>query len=286
MAYLADMRRELREKYEKLKANPRTKASSNPSNREELCRATEHCKAVTPYGTVEGRKTSLGREVNRLVTVEDLQKIAEKSKVEPSRYTEAISFSTCPTQTYGGKVRLVFDAERLRDKLEPVCYITPDGEANKIEKGIDEEAMEEAAKKREWAYHYVRAKYAVSPDIYARECQYEARESIPLERNLKRVEYWIGGVKPGDFNVGCERIHPHVAGAYSRPEDYLEHIQRAKRIAEKLGVPFEVKSCFNKLRAGWYIAIELNEENLRKFAEGEIPPSKPEKEIPETCVCS
>ena len=271
---LDDMRRELRGKYEFLSSNP---------NRD-LCKATEPCRAVTPYGTAEGKRSSLGDEVNRLVTVDDLNRIAEKGEIEPRKYTEAVSFSTCPTQTYGGKVRLVFKSEKL--KLEPMCYISRDHEANEIEAGMDQEALAEEAKGREWGTNYVRAKYAVSPDVYAAECQYEARESVPLERNLKRVEYWIGGIKPADFNAGCENFHPHVAGLYSRPEDYLEQIRRTKRIAKRLGVPFEVKSCFNKLRAGWYRAIELNEENLRKFTEGEIPPSEPEKEIPETCICS
>ena len=276
MTTLNDMRRELRRKYEFLSSNPYR----------DVCKATEHCKAVTPYGTAEGKKSTLGDEVNRLVTVDDFDRIAEKGEIEPSRYTEAVSLSTCPTQTYGGKVRLVLHSERIKDKLIPMCYISRDHEANEIEAGMDEEALAEEAKGREWGTNYVRAKYAVSPDVYSAECQCEARERVPLERNLKRIEYWIGGIKPQDFNVGCENFHPHVAGLYSRPEDYLEQIRRTKRIAEKLGVPFEVKSCFNKVRAGWYTAIELNEENLRRFAEGEIPPSKPEKEIPETCVCS
>ena len=274
MTSLEEMRRELREKYERLRV------SSNPNR---LCKATEPCKAVTPYGTVEGKKSTLGDEVNRLVTVEDFDRIAEKGEIEPSRYTEAVSLTTCPTQTYGGKVRLVLHSETMKDKLIPMCYIPFDTE---VEKRMEDEAHKLAREGKEWTYNYVRAKYAISPDIYARESQYETREPVSLKENLKRVEYWIGGVKPGDFNVGCERLHPHIAGPYSTPEDYLDHIQRAKGIAEKLGVPFEVKSCFNKLRAGWYTAIELNEENLRKFAEGEIPSSKPEKEISETCRCS
>ena len=275
MTSLEDMRRQLREKYEFLRASSNSKT--------DVCKATEPCRAVTPYGTAEGKKSSLGNEVNRLVTVEDFDGIAKKGEIEPSRYTEVVSLSTCPTQTYGGKVRLVLDSEGIKDKLIPTCYIPFDTE---VERGMEDEAHRLAKEGKEWTYNYVRAKYAISPDIYDAECQYEAREPISLKETLKRVEYWIGGIKPQDFNVGCERLHPHIAGPYSTAQDYLDHIQRAKRIAENLSVPFEVKSCFSKLRASWYTAIELNEENLRKFAAGEVPPSKPEKEIPEICRCS
>ncbi|MHC1628266.1 MAG: hypothetical protein ACXQTI_05505 [Candidatus Nezhaarchaeales archaeon] len=253
---------------------------------EKLCKATEKCVAKTPYNTAEGKKCSLGPDVNRLMSVEDLERAVEKGEIEPSKYTKAISFSSCPTQTFGGSVRLILDTEKIKDKLEPMCYLRYEKpEEKKILNEMDREALRLIEKRVESPLNYVRAKYAVSPDIYERECEYQSREPIKLKDSLKKIEYWIGGVKTGDINIGCERLIPHVAGLYARPEEYVQEIQRVKRVAEKLGVPFEVKSCFNKIRAGWGVAIELTPENLEKMKRGEIPEPKPTEVIPETCKC-
>ena len=70
------------------------------------------------------------------------------------------------------------------------------------------------------------------------------------------------------------------------PENYVADIKVAKEISEKLNVLFEVKSCFNSLRAGWGESIELTEENLKKLTRGRIPEAKRRKDVPETCKCS
>ena len=254
-----------------------------------MCKATEPCRAVTPYGMVEGEKCSLRKEVNRLVTVEDFQSIAGKGRIDPSEQTKVVSFSSCPTQHYGGKVRLVFDTRDLKDKLEGMCYLPREKRAEyaDVEKGMSDEAYAEGLKGEIWdVYNWVRAKYNVSLEMYGRECEYKSREPVSLD-NLKRVEYWIGGIKArGDFSVSCEGMHPHQAGVYSRPENYVADIKVAREISEKLNVPFEVKSCFNSLRAGWGESIELTEENLKKLARGRIPEAKRREEVPETCKCS
>jgi len=235
----------------------------------------------TPYGIAEGKTCPLGPEVNRLVTVEDFERIAEKGVVEPNKYTGVVSLSSCPTQTYGGTVRLVFDTEKIKDKLIPMCYVPSN---NKVMCKIDKEANKLINKGIPRALDCIRAKYAVSPDLYAKECEYESRQPIPLKETLKRVEYWIGGF-PNSFNISCEIQIPHRAGDWIGIDEYLEQMQKTRKIAEKLGVPFQVKSCFNKLMVSWNKAIELTPENLKKLAEGKLPEPKPADEIPETCNC-
>ena len=245
------------------------------------CKPSKPCRVETPYGMAEGKMCPLGPEVNRLVTVEDFERIAEKGVVEPNKYTGVVSLSSCPTQTYGGTVRLVFDTEKIKDKLIPMCYVSPKSKVMcEIEKEADKLTNKGVPRARDYAY----AKYAVSPDFYARECEYESRQPIPLKGTLKRVEYWIG-MHPHAFNLSCERTYPHRAGDWISPEDYLEEIQKVRKIAEKLGVPFQVKSCFNKLMVSWNKAIELTPENLKKLAEGKLPEPKPADEILETCNC-
>jgi len=245
----------------------------------DTCKATEKCVVENKYGREEGLKCHLGAEVNRLVTVDDFENIANRGVIYPIGETRVISFSSCPTQGYGGKVRLVFDVEKVKENIEPMCYLSNE---SKILDKMEEEIQ--ITKQPFVTADAVRGNYNANLLIYSRECEYTSKEPISIGL-LKRVEYWIGGSKPFDFSVDCERTYPHRAGVFSRAEDYKPDIMRTKRISEKLGVPFEVKSCFNSLEAGLDEAIELNEENLEKMKNGEIPKGRYYKEVEEKCSC-
>jgi len=252
---------------------------------ESECQPDTSCKVKTPYGTARGRKCPLDSEVNRLVDADALKRLLETGWINPSRATDVISLSACPKQRFGGKIRLYFDTEKIRDKLIPMCYLDYKRAGEKqVRKGMEEEVQKELMEGRDWSYDWVRAKYKLSPATYEYECEYMLKAPLSIYK-IKRIEYWIAGMNPKDYNTGCTRLHPHIAGAYAEPQEYIDEIQIAKQLADNLEIPFEVKSCFNSMIGGWDKAIELTDKNLQLLAAGRMPEIKNYDAVPKTCTC-
>lgn len=265
------------------------------------CKPIEKCTIKTPYGEIHGKKCIQGTELNRLVSLEDFKGISQRGQILPSKTTEHVSLSSCPTQTYGGEVRLILDAAKVSqlETFKPMCYLPlryfeESPHKKEVMAQVGEEVSQLSVQGKDDAHNYVRAKYGIGEAIFASECEFETYEPVPIKSTLKRVEFWIGEweKRPG-IQMSCDNFTPAMAGIYADPQDYVERIQEAKHIAKKLGVPFKVKSCFKKLCPGvrgflpsTERAIELTEENLAKLGEGIIPESKLSTEIPEPeCRC-
>ncbi|MEM2445439.1 MAG: hypothetical protein QW734_02130 [Candidatus Bathyarchaeia archaeon] len=253
------------------------------------CLATQPCQKETPWGTVKGFKCQLSDELYHNTTLEKLKKIIEDGKIKVPREPhdllgqDAISLSSCPTQTYGGTIKLVIPSKAV--SAHPMCYYNPN-EHPQVEKGLDEEAQKKingyAGPNR------VRSWHQVNSNVYSKECEYIVYHDIPTS-NIKRVEYWIPW-QPGmpTFNVSCENVYPrYIFDQLGRDptETIIQEIQEAKKLAQKIGAEFDVKSCFTSVKTGWKnYGYQLTKENLEKLKRGIKPESHPNA-VTETCLC-
>ena len=80
---------------------------------------------------------------------------------------------------------------------------------------------------------------------------------------------------PHAFNLSCERTYPHRAGDWISPEDYLEEIQKVRKIAEiieKLGIKvgvYKLKRSKGKLKE--YQICITNRRDSEKFLKMILP---------------
>jgi len=225
--------------------------------------------------TIHGLKPTAGREFYHRTDIDDLEKIVEDGKLRPSKDTNVVSLSSNPKHTFGGAVRLIIDKDDL--DLEPVCYHSS-----------DEKKIYEAEKKyrdeinpvympNEF-YSYCKT----YPVLYASECEFMSKEPIDLDK-VKKIEYWL---EDAVGSVSCKRRHPPILNydGWSKSYEHVKNeIKEAKDIAEKLGVPFEVKSCYKYMEvpcnnidnnvesSSLLCAVELNDENLEKMSNLENP---------------
>lgn len=251
---------------------------------EALCLPSQPCVRATPYGTAEGMKCALGPEVNHNTTLEQFPKIVENGELRPGAREwvlgqDAVSMSSCPSQSYSGTVKFVFDSGKVLDKLRAMCYVNFSPGCPEEHRAVEKGMSKEGAEPRDEGItgdNRVRAKYGIQPDIYTEECEYVAYEPIPLKENLKRVEFWIPRRidAPWESNFGCRGTSLNYANVFGHPpEVMLEHIGKVREAAERLGVDFKVKSCFPYMRTGRWgnTYYDLTEENLEKLARGERP---------------
>lgn len=277
-----------------------------------LCLPRLPCARVTPYGHVEGLKCELTEEVNHNTTVESAVKIVESGTLKSGAVRhvlgqDAVSLSSCPTQSFGGNVKLVFDSKKILDKLRAMCYVnfgriwdekmmdSRPGPYEDVDRGLGKEATEEVNGPR--GSNRVHAKYAVQRKIYDKECEYLAYEDIPLRGNLKRIEYWMPwrGFKAASYSHGCDGASPKHANVHNDLTDNLGmNIEKIKNAADRAGVDFDLKSCFTALKVARYgdnKFVPLTEENLEKMKEIPVVHFREEmykmavKDVPEECKC-
>lgn len=252
------------------------------------CQATEPCSAETLYGITKGKKCPVGDEVYHNTTTDGAVLIGESRKLKVGMHVgglgqDVLSLSSCPTQGYGGHVKFVL---KKTSQVRPMCYY--DYHENKeIDRGIEKEAREEI--NGPVGANRIRGKYGINLSMYKGECEYVGDKDIPLKGNLKKVEYWIPWkIRKHAYNHACKGhfpSHANVDGSESGIKVLKEQIEQVKSVAQKQGVPFEVKSCFSTLKAGWGDRyIPLNKENLQKLAEGKMP-DVVEGKIKEECGC-
>jgi hypothetical protein len=245
---------------------------------ERLCRATVPCRRETEFNTAEGKQCPLGPEIYHRTLPQNFEKIAEERVLKPSERIGTVSFSICPTHAVGGTVKLVFDRDEVEKnaKLRPMCYVSgKEGERvlNEIEKTTAE---------RDRAF----AKYGVQPPVFEHECEIVSDTSVPV-KGLKKVELTLDWW-PHAYRIGCEEKYPHEIDASgwtgSTLEDWKRTIKEVKEKSEKLGVPFELNTCFNSMRLGFGRYVALNKENLKRLERGEDPVEQ--SEPPEQkCYC-
>ena len=249
--------------------------------REGLCIPTRRCIRQTPVGEVEGMECPPNDVVYHNTLIGPAKKIAEDGKIRIEKREalgqDAISFSSCPSQRFGGNIKLVVETKGLH--LRPMCYYD-----HEKEKDVDRWIGSQHDMNR------VRAKYAVDAAVlHMQECENISYDPVPAKA-IKKVEYWIPWrVEDSYPNVGCEGAMPH----YSFSERFLsdpvgkvhENIAEAKKVADKLGARFEVKSCFTALKTGWGDQyIPLNDRNLKMLEKGKTPTTVKGK-VPELCRC-
>lgn len=263
-------------------------------------------------------KCELTEEINHNTDVPSFLKIAENGslKIIDKRRVlgqDAISLSSCPAQTYGGNVKLVFNSEGLLPQLRASCYVDfswkEDPETGKmgpgpygeVDKGMSREAQKEIDGLK--GDNRVRAQYAVQPSIYTDECEYLSYDDIKLKDHLKRVEFWIPWkIGTYAYTHDCDRSSPKYANVHGHPTELLgDDIQKVKWATERLGrelerdVDFDVKSCFTALKVGWGDKhIALTDENLEKIKDlaGQSAArfrdellELSERGVPQECIC-
>jgi len=247
---------------------------------EKLCRATVPCRRETEFNTAEGKQCPLGPEIYHRTLPENFKKIAEERVLKPSERTDTVSFSTCPTHAVGGTVKLVFDRDEVEKnvKLRQMCYVL----GKEGEKVLYE--IEKSTADIDRAF----AKHGVQPKVFENECEIVSDTQVPV-KGLKKVELTLDWW-PYAYRIGCENKYPHhidLSGWSSpiRLEDWKRTIKEVKEKSEKLGVPFELKTCFNSMRLGFGRYVELNKENLKRLERGEDPVEQSEPPE-EKCYCT
>jgi len=255
--------------------------------------ASEDCTVQTPHGVIKGKKCPIGKKAYHN-TVPDIAGFIAKSGVLKVGQNvgvlgqDTLSLSSCPSQGYGGNVKFVVKANK---NLNPMCYYVWDEntENKKADTGICQEASETEVGKS-LGTNRVRGKYHVNLSMYKRECEYVSHKNIPLKKNLEKIEFWIPWkIGKNEYNHACKGVLPGYANVEPGDERGIkvlkEQIEQVNGQANKLGVPFEVKSCFSALKAsGGDRYIPLTDENLKKLAAG-ITPEVVEGKIPEKCKC-
>jgi hypothetical protein len=241
---------------------------------------TLSCSVDTPVGEIVGKKCPKGERLFHRTHADKLEGILEDGEISPSESKHGLedtgitSMSSNPSHTFGGSVRLVMDPKRI-DGLEPVCYYDHDEMEEKVFE-LEDMVKEEDPNimPNEW-----RAKYGINPlNPYADECEWFTREDIEKEA-IDRIEYWYPWRRPSS-NCSCENKGPKYAMGYAWGrnffEDVKEDIEESREMAEKMGVDFEVRSCFkwlqkkkdkrNSRAKEW---CRLDEDNLDRLKEGE-----------------
>ena len=261
---------------------------------EPLCLPSIPCARWTPHGTIEGLQCDIGSEINHNTTIQALPSIIDSGRLIPGTQKEALgqdalSLSACPSQHYGGNVKLVFDAEWLRPQLRSACYYQhydpPRNQA--IDDGLDKESREPYDGSFKGS-NRVRAQYGINLSMYGEECEVTSYDPIPLEGNLKRIEYWVPWqLGTYSYSLRCRGSGPAYSfSQFGSATKFLkEDIERVKGEAKRARVPFKVKSCFTALKPDWGNSyIPLNEKNLEMFSRGITPPIV-EGEAPQECRC-
>lgn len=261
--------------------------------REALCIPTEPCSRATPWGIVQGMKCYLGEEINHNTTIDGLEGIVKEGSIKPAMKKgllgqDVSSLSSCPAQHYGGNVKLIIPSDEV--EVWAACYVNFGSDApeehKKVERGMVDRSREKMNEDRRGDLR-VRGEFAIQPDIYTEECQYDTKEEISVDK-LKRIEYWVPwSIDPwGSYSTRCRGSHPAYANVHGRSLDVLkQQINRAKQAAQKVGADFAVKSCFTALKTGWGDQyISLAEKNLKLLAEGKMPAIE-RGEIPQKCKC-
>jgi len=258
---------------------------------EKTCVASEPCAVETLHGLIKGKKCPIGDKAYHNTVPDIAGWIAKSGTLKGGQHIGALgedvlSLSSCPTQGYGGHVKFVVKATK---NLKPMCYYKWD-ENKEADHGIDVEASAKSETGESVGANRVRGKYGVNLSMYERECEYVSHKDIPLKHNLEKIEFWIPWkIGKHQYSHSCKGSLPGYANVVPGDETGIkvlkEQIEQANGQANKLGVPFEVKSCFSALKASWGDRyIPLTEENLKKFAEG-ITPEVVEGKIPQKCKC-
>lgn len=261
--------------------------------REPLCVPTERCSRATPWGIVEGMKCAIGDEIYHNTTLKALEGVVEEKAIKPGVKKgilgqDVLSMSSCPPQHYGGNIKLVVPSEQVDARA--ACYVNFGSDAPEEHQAVERGMEEESRKKMNDDVKgdlRVRGDYAIQPDIYTEECQYDIKEKVSADK-IKRIEYWIPWrINPwGNYSTRCRGSHPGYANVDGKTITVLhEQIAKTKESAKQLKADFKVKSCFSALKTGWGDQyIPLNEANLAKIARGETPEVVRGK-IPQKCRC-
>ncbi|MEM2905011.1 MAG: hypothetical protein QW587_04650 [Candidatus Bathyarchaeia archaeon] len=245
-------------------------------------------------------RSTAGLEIYHRTRPDNFIKILEEGVLKASDDTKGTSFSSCPTQTYGGSVKLIFDKERLEQvagrKLKPVCYApwTRDTESGRILDRVEAEAHEPPYR---GSMNETFAKYGIGPISHGEEAEYFLPGDVPLNGTLKAVEFWLDW-DPAGYKVSCENKLPQYIDATgwsgATISDFIDAIRKVKAAAEKAGLPFNVKSCFKLMKVPTYVGgggwIPLNEKTLRDFERGFVPEDRikvdPDTAFKYGCTCS
>ncbi|VVB55127.1 Uncharacterised protein [uncultured archaeon] len=255
----------------------------------EFCEPIEPCEVDTPYGKITGKKCGIGKLAYHNTIIEKAEEIAKSCALKGGQHAnqlgqDALSLSGCPTQGYGGNIKFVLKAN---GDMQPMCYYEW-ANNKKVDSGLEKEAHDVKTPNGEpMGTNRVRGKYGVNISMYEDEAEFVTQKDIPLDKNLVKIEYWVPWkIERYSFNSRCDGCIPSYANVDDRPiSALLEQIERANAVANKLGVPFEVKSCFTAMKAGWGNQfIPLNKENLEKLRNG-IRPEIVQGPIPEDCLC-
>ncbi|MBA7696887.1 hypothetical protein ES703_105541 [subsurface metagenome] len=209
-------------------------------------------------------------ELYHLTSIPSFQGIVEASKLEPSGHSKSVSLSANIDHTYGGRVKITLDRQKL-PQLQPMCYYENHTPADEAYFKFEAKCLEESSHAR--SLDDIRAEVGMQPEIYKKECEWFTHKPLPIpEEAIKKIQYYI--TPPGaSIRVDCEGYFPHYIDL-TPINDYpelLADIKRVRDTAQKAGAPFEVTSCFPFIRIGWGEYIELNEDNLGRLTKDEKP---------------
>ncbi len=190
-----------------------------------------------------------------------------------------------------GAIRLVFDSS-IKDRLIPMCYV----------RGEDMAILSNAVSRREHESNFEipsnriqNREFAAEPWLYKDECKWLSKDEMSLN-GLKRIEYWIpwSPIRPNSpAGSSVSPCYPDYTAwqtgisSQQNVRSMMAQIIKAAAAAERLNVPFEVKSCYRFIAVdGGY--IPLDESNLAKMSRGMMPKVITASRLPEerSCLCS
>lgn len=210
------------------------------------------------------------KELYHLTSVAAAGMVIEAGKMEPSGHSKSVSLSANPDHTYGGRVKITFDRRKLPE-LQPMCYYDMHSPTADAYYRAEDKRKKESNYAR--SLDDMRAEIGMQPDVYQAECEWFTRETLPVPKDsIKKIQYFITPpMNPA--RVDCTGYFPHIVDLHTHGtyRELLSDIKEVRQMAQKVGAPFEVMSCFPFIQLGPGQYIDLTDDNLGKLSRVENP---------------
>lgn len=260
----------------------------------------EPCERQVRGEIIKGEQCeSTGSTYYHSTNAKNLSQIKEDGLLKPSPNPSddgTVNFSFNPHLHRFGSIRFLFDRQKLEAStpLKSMCYAT--GESIRKEADIIDELQRERMDEGDYSGRWrIEHELGVETPVYRSECKRYTTQNVPL-REAKTIEYWLPW-KPGPFSstCGCNVSPLHgvwdtwATGLSDSLKQIQSEIREAKAVAEKLGVPFHVKSCYPYATLDRDRVVILDEDNINRLENQQQPELKsrwgaifPE----EKCLCA
>lgn len=260
-----------------------------PSKAQEAALAARKLLSFVPCEReVEGQQftgvacESRGKTLFHHTEFSTFKKIVESGELRPSPdpYDDGVVNFTLNEDFHRfGSVRLLFDREKVA--TVPMCYLV-DEEDHRAARMVDDKIEELQNKDLPYkARNRIAAEIGLESKIaYGRECKHFTAEPVPLQGPLTGLEYWLPWRPARTGNSVGSNVGPCHAlwsawDAGLPSEDIIHRVQdeiaTVKQEAQRIGVPFKVKTCYPYASLDRDGVLFFDEENLARLEQGEKP---------------